>query len=75
MQPLGARAVTYNVPLDLDISTDDLVACFASHGVTFVKHFRFKSSDSSELKDSKSVFLQFTTADLMRWKLDTCFSA
>jgi len=30
----------------------------------FVKRFRFKSGDSSELKNSKSVFLQFTTADL-----------
>jgi len=29
-----------------------------------VKRFRFKSGDSSELKDSKSVFLQFTAADL-----------
>jgi len=29
-----------------------------------VKRIRFKSSDSSELKDSKSVFSQFTTADL-----------
>ena len=29
-----------------------------------MKCFRFKSSDTSELKDSKSVFLQFTTADL-----------
>ena len=36
----------------------------ASQGVKFVKRFRFKSSDASELKDSKSVFLQFTTADL-----------
>ena len=31
--------------------------------VKFVKRFRFKSNDSSELKDSKS-FLQFATADL-----------
>jgi len=29
-----------------------------------VKFFRSESSDSSELKDSKSVFLQFTSADL-----------
>jgi len=29
-----------------------------------VKRFRFKSSDSYELKDSKFVFLQFATADL-----------
>jgi len=62
MRPLGARGVIYNVPLD--ISTDDLVACLASQGVKFVKRFRFKSSNSSELKDSKSVFLQFTTAVL-----------
>jgi len=62
LRPLGARGVIYNVPLD--ISTDDLVVCFASQGVKFMKRFRFKSSDSSELKDSKSVFLQFTTADL-----------
>jgi len=62
MRPLGAWGVIYNVPLD--ISTDDLVACLASQGVKFVTCFRFKSSDSSELKDSKSVFLQFTTADL-----------
>jgi len=62
MQPLGARVVIYNEPLD--ISTDDLVACLASQGVKFVKRFRFKNSDSSELKDSKSVFLRFTTADL-----------
>ena len=61
MQPLGARVVICNVPLD--ISTDDLVACLASQGVKFVKRFRFKSNDSSELKDSKS-FLQFATADL-----------
>jgi len=60
MRPLGARGVIYNVPLD--ISTDDLVACLASQGVKSVKRFRFKSSDSSELKDSKSVFLQFDTA-------------
>jgi len=62
MRPLGSRGVIYNVPLD--ISTDDLVACLASQGVKFVKRFRFKSSDSSELKDSKSVLLQFYTADL-----------
>jgi len=62
MRPLGARGVIYNVPLD--ISTDDLVSCLASQGVKFVKRFRFKSSDSSKLKDSKSVFLQFTTAAL-----------
>ena len=55
MRPLGARGVIYNVPLD--IFTDDLVACFASQGVKFVQRFRFKSSDSSELKDSKFVFL------------------
>jgi len=62
MRPLVARGVIYNVPSD--ISTDDLVACLASQEVKFVKRFRFKSSDSSELKDSKSVFLQSTTADL-----------
>ena len=62
MRPLGAWGDIYNVPLD--ISTDDLVACLASQGVKFVKRFRFKSSDSSELKDSKSVFLQFDTAVL-----------
>ena len=62
MRPLGARGVIYSVPLD--ISTDDLVACLASQGVKFVKRFCFKRSDSSELKDSRSVFLKFTTADL-----------
>jgi len=62
MRLLGASGVIYNVPLD--ISTDDLLACLASQGVKFVKRFRFKSSDSSELKDSKYVFLQFFTADL-----------
>jgi len=62
MRPLGARGVIYNARLD--ISTDVLVACLASQGVKSVKRFRFKSSGSSELKDSKSVFLQFTTADL-----------
>ena len=62
MRPLGARGVIYNVPLD--ISTDDLVACRASQGVKFVKRFLFKSRYSSELKDSKSVFLQFGTAIL-----------
>ena len=63
MRPLGARGVICNVPID--ISTDDFVACLASHGVKFVKRFRFKSSDSSELKNSKSVFLQFDTAVLL----------
>ena len=29
-----------------------------------MESFRFRSSNSSELKDSKSVFLQFATADL-----------
>jgi len=62
MQPLGARGVIYNVPLD--ISADDLVACLASQGIKFVKRFRFKSSDSYEMKESQSVFLQFTSADL-----------
>jgi len=62
MQLLSARGVIYNVPSY--ISKDDLVACLASQGVIFVKRFRFKSSDSSEMKESKSVFLQFTTADL-----------
>jgi len=62
-QPGWTRFIIYNVPLH--ISTDDLVACLASQGVKFVKRFRFKCSDSSELKDSKSVFLQFTTADLL----------
>ena len=62
MRPLGARGGIYNV--SSDISTDDLTACLASQGVKFVKRFRFKSSDSSELKDSKSDFLQFTTAVL-----------
>ena len=40
------------------------MACPASQGVKFVKRFRFKSSDSSEMKEFKSVFLQCTTADL-----------
>jgi len=62
LQPLGARGVIYNVPLD--ISTEDILACFASQGVQSVKRFRFKSKDSPELKDSKSVFLQFITANL-----------
>ena len=60
MRLFGAQGVIYNVPLD--ISKDDLVACLASQGVKFGKCFCFKSSDSSELKDSKSVFLQFDTA-------------
>ena len=62
LQPLGTRGVIYNVPLD--ISTEDILACLATHGVQSVKRFRFKSKDSPELKDSTSVFLQFTTADL-----------
>jgi len=62
LQPLGTRGVIYNVPLD--ISTEDILACLATHGVKSVKRFRFKSKDSPELKDSTSVFLQFTTADL-----------
>jgi len=62
LQPLGARGVIYNVPLD--ISSDDIVACLASQGVQSAKRFRFKSSHSTELKDSKSVFQQFATADL-----------
>jgi len=61
LRPLGARGVIYTVPLD--VSTDDLVECLASQGDKCVKHFRLKSN-SSELKDSKSVFLQFGTADL-----------
>jgi len=48
--PVRRKGGICNVPID--ISTDDLVACLASQGVTFVKRFRFKSSDSSELKDS-----------------------
>jgi len=56
------KGVIHNAPLD--ISTVGLAACLASQGVNFVKRLRFKSSDSSTLKDSKSVFLQFTTGDL-----------
>jgi len=40
------------------------LACLASQGFQSVKYFRFKSKDTPGLKDSKSVFLQFTTADL-----------
>ena len=40
------------------------MAYLASQGVKFVKRFGFKRSDSSKLKDSKSVFLQCDTAVL-----------
>ena len=74
MRTLGARGVIYNVPLD--ISTDDLVACLASQGVKFVKRFPFKSSDSSEFKDVNLFFCcLLLLTSLVRWKLDTCFSA
>jgi len=57
-----ARGVICNVPRD--IPTDDILACLAGQGVQSVTRFRYKSSDSSEMTESKSVFLQFTTADL-----------
>jgi len=62
LQPLGARGVIYNVPLD--ISTEDILAWLASQGVQSVKRFRFKSKDSPELQNAKSVFLQLNTSDL-----------
>jgi len=61
-KPIGARGVIYNVPLG--IPTDDILACLAGQGVQSVRRFRYKGKDSSEMTESKSVFLQFTTADL-----------
>jgi len=61
-KPIGARGVIYNVPLD--IPTDDISACLAGQGVQSVRRFRYKSKESSEMTESKSVFLQFTTAVL-----------
>jgi len=61
-KPTGARSVIYNVPLDIPV--DDILACLAGQGVQSVIRFRYKSKDSSEMTESKSVFLQFTTADL-----------
>jgi len=61
-KPIGARGVIYNVPLH--IPTDDILACLVGQGVQSVRRFRCKSKDSSEMTESKSVFLQFTTADL-----------
>jgi len=48
----------------LEISTDEIVEGLAGQKVTFVKRFRFKCKESSEIRDSKSVFLQFSTAGL-----------
>jgi len=62
LQRLGTRGVIYNVPLD--IFAEDILACLASQGVQSVKRFSFKRKDSPELQVSKSVFLQFNTADL-----------
>ena len=60
-KPIGARGVIYNVPLDIPT---DVLACLAGQGVQSVRRFRYKSKDSSEMTESKPVFLQFTTADL-----------
>jgi len=58
-------AVTVEIAaVPLDISTEDILACLATHGVQSVKRFRFKSKHSPELKNSTCVFLQFTAADL-----------
>ena len=62
LKPVGAKGVIYNVPLE--ISADEIVEGLAAQKVTFVKHFRFKCKESSEFRDTKSVFLQFSTADL-----------
>jgi len=62
LKPVGAKGVIYNVPLE--ISTDEIVEGLAGQKVTFVKRFRFRCKESSEFRDSKSVFLQFSTADL-----------
>jgi len=59
---IGARGVIYNAPLN--IPTDDILACLAGQEVQSVRRFRYKSKDSSEMTESKSLFLQFTTADL-----------
>ena len=59
---IGARGIIYNVPLD--IPTDDILACLAGQGIQSVRRFRYKSKDSSEMTESKSIFLQFTTGDL-----------
>jgi len=61
-KPIGALGVIYNVPLDTP--TDVILACLAGQGVQSVRRFRSKSKDSSDMTESKSVFLQFTTADL-----------
>jgi len=60
-KPIGARGVIYNVPLD--IPTDNILTCLAGQGVQSMRRFRYKSKNSSEMTESKSVFLQFTTAD------------
>jgi len=60
-KPIGARGVIYNVPLDIP---KDVLACLAGQGVQSVRRFRYKSKDSSEMTETKSVFLQFTTAHL-----------
>jgi len=62
LKPVGAKGDIYNVPLE--ISTDELVEGLVGQKVTFVKRFRFKCKEYSEFRDSKSVFLQFSTADL-----------
>ena len=62
LKPVGAKGAIYNVALE--ISTDELVEGLAGQKVTFVKRFSFRCKESSEIRDSKSVFLQFSTADL-----------
>jgi len=72
-KPIGARSVIYNVPLD--IPTDDILACLAGQGVQSVRRFRYKSKDSSEMTESKSIFLQFLLlTSLVRSNLVTCCS-
>jgi len=71
MQPLGARGVIFSRNLH---RRTRVMPCKSR--VKFVKTFSLQKYDSSKLKDSKSVFLQFATADLPgEMKLDTCFSA
>ena len=72
-KPIGARGVIYNVPLD--IPADDILACLAGQGVQSVRRFRYKSKDSSEMTESKSIFLQFLLlTSLVRSNLVTCCS-
>ena len=62
LKPVGAKGVIYNVPLE--ISADEIVEDLAAQKATFAKRFRFKCKESSETRDSRSLFLQFSTADL-----------